>query len=270
MKRHPFRAAIEADATTEEFAKLFSENVVFKGPMWTKPIVGRTTTLEVVRRAAKLLHPIEYGIEASDSHQTILVWSGKINGFVLEATTILVDDEQGLIREVRVLMRPWPVFTFFRDAMYEQLSATIPAEFWELGEAKPRGTARDFTPIELAPIDMAEGMVLHSPMLAKSVSGKARVVEAVGLAHQIQSRSSYTCIIATPKLVIEVFDCDADGHPMEGIWIQKINDEGQIYDLTVMLRPYPAVTVLRNGTKRLAEQAGVLVDKDYWKLPNLP
>ena len=39
---------------------------------------------------------------------------------------------------------------------------------------------------------------------------------------------------------------------MEGIWIQKLNEAGQIYDLTVMLRPYPAVTVLRNKTKELA------------------
>ena len=112
-------------------------------------------------------------------------------------------------------------------------------------------------------------MVLHSPMLAKSVHGKAEVEEAVGLAHQVQSRSSYTSIIATPDLLIELFDCDADGYPMEGMWIQKLNEQGQIYDLTVMLRPYPAVTVLRNMTKELAEKRGVL-GKEYWELPAPP
>ena len=45
---------------------------------------------------------------------------------------------------------------------------------------------------------------------------------------------------------------------MEGMWIQKLNEQGQIFDLTVMLRPYPAVTVLRNKTKALAEQRGFL------------
>jgi len=30
---------------------------------------------------------------------------------------------------------------------------------------------------------------------------------------------------------------NADGYPMEGMWIQKVNAEGQIHDLTVMLRP---------------------------------
>ena len=109
-------------------------------------------------------------------------------------------------------------------------------------------------------------MVLHSPMLAKSVSGKAEVEEAVRLAHEIPSRSSYTSIIATPDLLIELFDCDADGYPMEGMWIQKLNEQGQIYDLTVMLRPYPAVTVLRNRAKELADRSG-LFGAEYWELP---
>jgi hypothetical protein len=92
-------------------------------------------------------------------------------------------------------------------------------------------------------IEKAPDMVLHSPMLAKSVTGKAKVEEAVGLAHLVQSRSSYTSIIATPDLIIEVFDCDADGYPTEGMWIQKLNDQGKIYDLTVMLRPYRSATM---------------------------
>ena len=103
-------------------------------------------------------------------------------------------------------------------------------------------------------------------MLAKSVAGKKEVEEAVGLAHQVQSRSSYTSIIATPELLIELFDCDADGYPMEGIWVQKLNGRGQIYDLTVYLRPYPAVTVLRNRTKELADEQGALRDSQYWEL----
>jgi hypothetical protein len=40
----------------------------------------------------------------------------------------------------------------------------------------------------------------------------------------MQSPSSYTSIIATPDLLIELFDCDADGYPMEGMWIQKLNE----------------------------------------------
>jgi len=47
---------------------------------------------------------------------------------------------------------------------------------------------------------LASDIVLHSPML-RSVHGKVEVEAAVGLAHAIQSASSYTSIIATPDTV---------------------------------------------------------------------
>ena len=267
MTKHPFRVAIETDASKEKFGNLFSPNVVLWAPMLTKPVVGVNKVHEVIGQAAKLAGPIQYTLEVSDTKQTVLLWKGQAAGFPLEAATILVDGDDGLIHEVRVLMRSWPVVTIFRDAMYKALSATVPRDDWELGP-KPGGadTARKFTPIALKPIEIAPDMALHSPILAKSVSGKVHVEEAVKLAHEVQSRSSYTSIVATPDLLIELFDCDADGFPMEGMWIQKVNEQGQIYDLTVMLRPYPAVTVLRNRAKALAEERGLL-GAEYWELP---
>lgn len=268
MSKHPFRVAIEAGANDQELSKLFAPDVVIKAPMLTKPVKGARDVLNIIGHAAKLAGPIQYTLEVSDSRQTLLLWKGNAGGFTLEAATILVDGDDGLIHEVRVLMRPWPVVTIFRNAMYKELSAAIPQDYWEL-QPKPAdsGKPRKFTPIALKPIGHASDMVLHSPMLAKSVSGKAEVEAAVGLAHEIQSVSSYTSIIATPDLLVELFDCDADGNPMEGLWVQKLNEQGQIYDLTVYLRPYPAVTVLRNMTKELGEKRGVLVGRDYWELP---
>jgi hypothetical protein len=268
MSKHPFRVAIESGASREDFSKLFAPDVVIKAPILTKPVKGAQGVLNIIGHAANLAGPIEYTAEVRDSKQTILLWKGKADGFTLEAATILVGGDDGLIREVRVLMRPWPVVTIFRDAMYRELSATISADYWEL-QPKPAdsGKPRKFTPIALKPIGHAPDMVLHSPMLAKSVSGKADVEASVGLAHEIQGASSYTSIIATPDLLIELFDCDADGHPMEGLWVQKLNEQGQINDLTVYLSPYPAVTVLRNMTKDLGKKRGVLVDRDYWELP---
>src|SRR5262245_41111670 len=268
MSKHPFRAAIEAGASDETLCKLFAPDVVIQAPMLTKPLNGVRDVVDIVGHAAKLAGPIRYTLEVKDSKQTILFWKGNAEGYTLEAATILVDGDDGLIHEVRVLMRPWPVVTCFRDAMYKALSTTVPHDYWKL-QPKPAesGRPRKFTPIALKPIELASDMVLHSPMLAKPVYGKAEVEAAVGLAHEIQSASSYTSIIATPDLLIELFDCDADGYPMEGLWVQKVNEQGQIYDLTVYLRPYPAVTVLRNMTKGLGAKRGGLVGQDYWQVP---
>jgi hypothetical protein len=268
MSKHPFRLAIESGASADQFRKLFAADAVIHAPMLTKPVRGASEVLNIVGHAARLAGPITYTLEVRDSRQTLLFWKGNAGGFTLEAVTILVDGEDGLIREVRVLMRPWPIVTIFRDAMYKALSAAIPADYWEL-QPKPvaHGTPRTFTPIALKPIELSSDMVLHSPMLARPVSGKAEVEAAVGLAHQIQSASSYTSIIATPDWIIELFDCDADGYPMEGIWLQKLNAHGQIHDLTVFLRPYPAVTLLRNRTRELGARSGVLLGREYWELP---
>jgi hypothetical protein len=240
---------------------------VLMAPILTKPMTGMNQVLSVIGHAAKVAGPIQYTLEVKDSKQTFLLWKGQAEGFPLAAATILVDGDGGLIREVRVLMRSWPVVTLFRNAMYKALCAAIPQDYWELGP-KPAdaGTSRRFTPIALKSIETAPDMVLHSPILAKSVSGKQEVDDAVKLAHEVQSRSSYTSIVATPDLIIELFDRDADGYPMEGIWIQKLNERGQIYDLTVMLRPYPAVAVLRNKAKKVAETRGIL-GQEYWELP---
>jgi hypothetical protein len=267
MSKHPFRLAIESGASADDFRKLFADDAVIYAPILTKPIVGAREVLNIVDHAARLAGPITYTLEVRDSKQTFLFWKGRAGGFTLEAVTILVDGKDGLIREVRVLMRPWPIVTIFRDAMYKALSASVPGDFWEL-QPKPvtDGMPRKFTPIALKPIALAPDMELHSPMLARSVSGKADVEAAVGVAHEIQSASSYTSIIATPNLLVELFDCDADGYPMEGLWLQKLNEHGQIYDLTVFLRPYPAVTVLRNRTRELGAQRSVLLDRDYWDL----
>jgi hypothetical protein len=78
--------------------------------------------------------------------------------------TILVDGDDGLIHQIRVLMRPWPVVTLFRNAMYQKLSATIPDDYWELGPKQaPVGAHRKLTSIALKPVEIAPAMVLHSP-----------------------------------------------------------------------------------------------------------
>ncbi len=232
MSKHPFRLAIESGASADDFRKLFAADAVIYAPMLTKPVTGASEVLNIVGHAARLAGPISYTLEVRDSRQTLLFWKGNAGGFTLEAVTILVDGEDGLIREVRVLMRPWPIVTIFREAMYKALSAAIPADYWEL-QPKPVAdrTPRKLTPIALKPIALSSDMVLHSPMLARSVNGKAEVEAAVGLAHQIQSASSYTSIIATPDRIIELFDCDADGYPMEGIWLQQLNAHGQINEI---------------------------------------
>src|SRR5215831_7238832 len=93
--------------------------------MLTRAVKGVRDVVNIIGHAAKLASPIQYTLEVRDSKQTIIFWSGNVGGFTLEAATILVEGDDALIREIRVLMRPWPVVTIFRNAMYVALSWTI-------------------------------------------------------------------------------------------------------------------------------------------------
>lgn len=269
MSKHPFRVAVESGASQDELSKLFAPDVEIMAPMLTKPVKGALDVLNIINHAVNVAGPIRYTLEVRDPRQTILLWQGQVGGAKLEAATILIDGDDGLIREVRVVMRPWPVATIFRNAMYKKLASVIPPEYWEL-QPNPAnsGVPRKLTPISLKAIGFSDDVTLHSPMLAKSVRGKSDVVMALKLAHSIQSASSYTSIIATPNVLVELFDCDADGHPMEGLWVSRLNQDGLIDDLTVYLRPYPAVTVLRTMARALAERTPefAYLDEGYWQL----
>jgi hypothetical protein len=266
MSKHPFRIAIENEASPDELAGLLAADVVLMAPMLTRPVTGAAPVANVLAAAARVAGPIEYTLEVSDPRQAFLMWNGQTHGFTLQAVTILIDDSEGLIRDIRVLMRPWPVVTLFRDDMYQLLADVIPPDAWELQPKPALSGPRQFTPVAMRHIESAPDMVLHSPMLAKAVHGKDEVAEAVRIAHEVQSASSYTSIIATPELLVELFDCDADGYPMEGMWIQKINEDGLVNELSVYLRPYPAVTVLRNRAKQIAQQGKFLSGDEYWEL----
>jgi hypothetical protein len=267
MSKHPFRRAIENGASQADLASLLAADVTLLAPMLTKPITGIDPVANVLGCAARVAGPIEYTLETQDPGQTFLMWNGQSHGFSLQAVTILREDSRGLIREIRVLMRPWPVVTFFRDDMRDLLGEMVPHDFWELQPRPHVAGPRRLSPIAMRHVESAPDMVLHSPMLAKAVRGKDEVTEAVRIAHEVQSASSYTSIIATPDLLVELFDCDADGYPMEGMWIRRIDADGLVTELTVYLRPYPAVTVLRNMAKQIAQRGEFLSGSEYWELP---
>jgi hypothetical protein len=267
--KHPFRLAIETGAKPDAFKALFAPNAVIYAPMLSYPIEGRDNVFHIISTAAKVAGPLRYTRELNDGRQTFLFWSGTIEGFELQAVTVLIDNDRGEISEIRVLMRTWPIVTLFQKAMKESLGDSVPAKYWELAPRNaPKGADRKFTPISLTKIELAPDIELHSPMLARSLKGMELVRPALKLAHSVQSASSYTSIFAKPDFLVELFDCDASGYPMEGIWVSKIDPNGQINDLTVYLRPYPAVSVLRNEAKAIAESDPDLafLGRDYWEL----
>jgi hypothetical protein len=266
MIDHALALAIQSGGSPADLRRLFADDAVFWAPIITLPVKGADDVVTLISNAVRIAGPVEYFFEANDGRQTFLAWRGMVDGNKLEAVTIVLHDGHGKISELREMMRPWPVSTLFRNAMFDGLSDRIPQAHWELGaRSAPTGPDRIFTPIALNKPPNAADLTLHSPILTKPVVGRDLVGELIGHAHKVQSASSYTSVIATTATILELFDCDADGYPMEGVWLHKLNPKGEVEELSVFLRPYPAVTVLRNETKKLSDAAGGL-GIDYWEL----
>ncbi|WP_316829704.1 hypothetical protein [Pedobacter aquatilis] len=266
---HPFRKAVINNTSDDEFKMLFSEQVEFWAPMLTKPLYGRDFAVTLLSNAGKVLGKPQYTREIKDISQTLLFWQGQADGHLLQAVTILKDDENtGLISQVRFLMRPWPIVSLFVTKMHERLFDLIPEEYWQVQAAGNPNEDHKFSPVKLVDLPFTEDLTLHSPIFGKALQGRDWVIKGLSTVHQIQSPSSYTSIIASPELKIEVFDCKIAAHAAEGIWVSKINPAGKVYDLTVYLRPYPVVSLLRERAKATAEQDPEQREyfKTYWDI----
>ncbi len=67
----------------------------------------------------------------SDERTTFLRWVGTMDGHKIESMEVIVDNEQGLIVERTIALRPFPAVKLFRDAMYAALRDKLPPDVWD-------------------------------------------------------------------------------------------------------------------------------------------
>jgi hypothetical protein len=54
-----------------------------------------------------------------------------MDGHRFESLEVIVDNEQGLIVERTIALRPYPALKLFRDAMYASLKDKLPPDVWD-------------------------------------------------------------------------------------------------------------------------------------------
>jgi hypothetical protein len=56
---------------------------------------------------------------------------GRAAGHKFESLEVIVDNEQGLIVERTIALRPYPALKLFRDAIYAALKDKLPPDIWD-------------------------------------------------------------------------------------------------------------------------------------------
>ncbi len=113
---HPFRAAVESRDLTAMSA-LLSPDVVFSSPVAFKPFRGRADVTEVLGNVMEVFEDFTYLDELAGEGSHALVFSASVGGRALQGLDHLRFDDDGLISELTVMVRPLSGVIALAEAM---------------------------------------------------------------------------------------------------------------------------------------------------------
>ncbi len=130
---HPLRKLRESShPTAAQVSELLAENIVFNSPILIRPIEGREVIATIFAQSSSTRGSGTYTAEFKlDERTTFLRWVGTMDGHKIESLEVIVDNEQGLIVERTIALRPYPALRLFRDAKYAALKDKLPPDVWD-------------------------------------------------------------------------------------------------------------------------------------------
>jgi hypothetical protein len=121
--RSPFRAAVE----TKDFAAVgaaLAPDVHFRSPAVFKPYEGREAVSALLRLVGEVIAAeLEYLWQVREGDREVLCFRTLVDGREVEGVDLLRYDDDGLVAELVVMMRPLSGLTAVRDAMGAKLAA---------------------------------------------------------------------------------------------------------------------------------------------------
>jgi hypothetical protein len=118
---HPFREAVEA-RDVAAFEALFAENAVLNSPVAYQPYTGRALVAAIVRGVARVFEDFRYvrEISSADGRDHALIFRATVNGKEIHGCDFLHDDDDGLIDDITVMVRPLSAANALAEAMAAQ------------------------------------------------------------------------------------------------------------------------------------------------------
>jgi len=122
--RHPFRAAVEAQ-DLDAVARLLSEDVVFRSPVVYKPYRGRAAVHALLAAVSRVFEDFTYDREigAPGARDHAVVFRARVGDREVEGCDFLHTDDDGLIDEFFVMVRPLSGALALAEAMQAELAA---------------------------------------------------------------------------------------------------------------------------------------------------
>ncbi|WP_017588954.1 nuclear transport factor 2 family protein [Nocardiopsis ganjiahuensis] len=118
---HDFRKAVEAD-DHDTIRALLAEDVVFTSPVAFEPYAGRAITAAIIRGVSRVFTDFRYVREINDAggRDHALVFEATVGGRKLNGCDFIHTNEEGLIDDLVVMVRPLSAATALAEAMGAQ------------------------------------------------------------------------------------------------------------------------------------------------------
>jgi SnoaL-like domain len=128
-----FRAAVE-QGNVDEAADLFSQDAKFRSPVLFKPYQGKDQVVKVLQAAERVLglggeFRYVHQLEDPDDGVAILEFATVVDGKQVEGIDKLTFDDDGMITELKVMIRP--------ASALELVGAKMAEEFAKVGLGTP-------------------------------------------------------------------------------------------------------------------------------------
>ena len=117
-----FRAAVER-GNIDGARDLLAEDIVFHSPATFHPFVGRETVSRLLGLVAETFEEFRYTDELQGDGAHALIFRASIAGREIEGLDLLRFDDDGLIADFTVMLRPLSGLAPFAQAMGEKVAA---------------------------------------------------------------------------------------------------------------------------------------------------
>jgi hypothetical protein len=122
MRSDAFRAAAE-DKDFSAVDELFTEDAVFRSPVVYKPYEGRDALRMVLSAVVQVFENFRYTSHVEDGDTAVLVFQAEAGGRELDGVDILTFGDDGLIKELMVMVRPMSGMHALAEEMRQRLEA---------------------------------------------------------------------------------------------------------------------------------------------------
>ena len=122
MRSDRFRAAAEA----KDFSQvddLLAEDVVFRSPAVFKPYEGRDVVKVILGAVVQVFEDFRYLDQVEGDDRAVLIFEARVGDRELQGVDILRFDDEGMVDELTVMIRPMSGLNALAEEMGRRLQA---------------------------------------------------------------------------------------------------------------------------------------------------